>query len=93
MPASATWPRPNKSDQTKYTAYTTWRGTLLNGETLRGMLLTSYAFWLIGTIAVFAGWALVAIGIVLAMVGFVGLRGPGKSAGVLPRLPGQTATA
>ena len=83
----------NKSDQTKYTAYTTLRGTLLTGETLRGMLLTSYAFWLIGTVAVFAGWALVAIGIVLALVGFVGLRGPGKSAGGAATPAGQTATA
>lgn len=83
----------NKSDQTKYTAYTSLRNTLLTGETLRGMLLTSYAFWLIGTIAVFAGWALVVIGVVLAVVGFAGLRDKTAASAGPAASQGQTATA
>jgi len=54
------------------------RQTLFMGDTLRGMLLTAYAWWLVGTIALWAGIALVVIGVVLAILGWGPLRS-GKS--------------
>lgn len=34
------------------------------------MLLTAYAFWLVGTIAIWAGVACLVLGLVLAVLGF-----------------------
>ena len=53
------------------------RTTLFMGETLRGLLLYSFAFWQIGQIAMYAAWA-TAIGgvvmLVLSLLGFAHLR-------------------
>ena len=53
------------------------RTTLFMGETLRGLLLYSFAFWQIGQIAMYAAWA-AAIGgvvmLVLSLMGFAHLR-------------------
>ena len=53
------------------------RTTLFMGETLRGLLLYSVAFWQIGQIAMYAAWA-AAIGgvvmLVLSLMGFAHLR-------------------
>ena len=53
------------------------RTTLFMGETLRGSLLYSFAFWQIGQIAMYAAWA-AAIGgvvmLVLSLMGFAHLR-------------------
>lgn len=57
------------------TSLTTLRTTLFQGDSLRSMLLTAYAFWLIGTIAQVVGIALIVIGAVMAIVGFVVRRG------------------
>lgn len=46
-------------------------GTMFTGNALRGMLLNAYGWWLLGTIAIVAGWALVVLGVVLAVLGFV----------------------
>ncbi|WIY83599.1 hypothetical protein [Propionimicrobium sp. PCR01-08-3] len=45
--------------------------TFLDGNTLRGMLLNAYGWWLVGTIAQAAGWALIVIGIALGAFGFI----------------------
>lgn len=45
--------------------------TFLDGNTLRGMLLNAYGWWLVGSIAQFAGWALLVIGVGLLGLGFV----------------------
>ncbi len=50
------------------------RQTLFMGDTLRGILLTAYAWWLIGTIALWAGIAFVVVGVILAIVGWGPLR-------------------
>ena len=53
------------------------RTTLFMGETLRGLLLYSFAFWQIGQIAMYAAWAAVAGGLlmlVLSLLGFAHLR-------------------
>lgn len=64
----------NKDSQV--VSLTALRTTLFNGDALRSMLLTAYAFWLIGTIALVAGIVLIVIGVVLAVVGFVAGRRP-----------------
>ena len=45
--------------------------TFLDGNTLRGMLLNAYGWWLVGTIAQFAGIALIVIGLGLLAFGFL----------------------
>jgi hypothetical protein len=53
------------------------RTTLFMGETLRGLLLYSFAFWQIGQIAMYAAWA-AAIGgvlmLLLSILGFAHIR-------------------
>ncbi len=46
------------------------RQTMFMGDSLRSMLLTAYAFWLVGTIAIWAGVACLVLGLVLAVLGF-----------------------
>ena len=48
--------------------------TLFKGETLRSILLNAYGWWTVGTIAVFAGYALIAAGILFAVFAFLGFR-------------------
>ena len=53
------------------------RTTLFMGETLRGLLLYSFAFWQIGQIAMYAAWAAVVGGLlklVLSLLGFAHIR-------------------
>ena len=53
------------------------RTTLFMGETLRGLLLYSYAFWQIGQIAMYAAWAAALAGIlmlILSLLGFAHIR-------------------
>ena len=53
------------------------RTTLFMGETLRGLLLYSFAFWQIGQIAMYASWAAAAGGLlmlILTLLGFAHLR-------------------
>ena len=53
------------------------RTSLFMGETLRGLLLYSFAFWQIGQIAMYAAWAAAAGGLlmlVLTLLGFAHLR-------------------
>lgn len=51
-------------------AYQKLRDTNFQGSTLRSMLLTSYAFWLVGSIAWWAGIACLVLGVVLLALGF-----------------------
>ncbi len=48
--------------------------TFLDGNTLRGMLLNAYGWWLVGTIAQVAGWVLIVAGVALLALGFVVLK-------------------
>jgi hypothetical protein len=53
------------------------RTTLFMGETLRGLLLYSFAFWQIGQIAMYAAWAAVvggALMLFLSLLGFAHIR-------------------
>ena len=53
------------------------RTTLFMGETLRGLLLYSFAFWQIGQIAMYAAWAAAvggALMLVLSLLGFAHIR-------------------
>ncbi len=53
------------TDPAQKAAYTAVRNTLFQGDTLRTSLLTAYAFWLIGTIAVWIGIVALVLGVVL----------------------------
>ncbi|HSL10833.1 MAG TPA: hypothetical protein VLA82_05920 [Actinomycetota bacterium] len=46
--------------------------TLFKGETLRSILLNAYGWWTVATIAVYAGYAMVAAGILLAVFAALG---------------------
>jgi hypothetical protein len=48
--------------------------TLFKGETLRSIMLNAYGWWTVATIALFAGWFLVAAGTVLAVLAILGFR-------------------
>ena len=48
--------------------------TLFKGETLRAILLNAYGWWTVATIAVYAGYAMVVAGILLAIFAFLGFR-------------------
>ncbi|MEO8477390.1 MAG: hypothetical protein ABI572_10135 [Actinomycetota bacterium] len=48
--------------------------TLFKGETLRAILLNGYGWWTVATIALFAGWFMVAAGIVLLILAVFGFR-------------------
>ena len=53
------------------------RTTLFMGETLRGLLLYSFAFWQIGQIAMYASWAAALGGLlmlILTLLGFAHIR-------------------
>ncbi len=70
--------------QAKADAITNQRNTLFKGETLRGLLLTTYAWWTVGRIAGIAGIAaFVAAAVMLALVvaGYVHRRRTVKAGG------------
>ena len=48
--------------------------TLFKGETLRSIMLNAYAWWTAATIALYAGYVLIAAGIVIAVLAFFGFR-------------------
>ena len=48
--------------------------TLFKGETLRSMLLNAYGWWTVATIALYVGYAMVAMGLVLAGLAALGFR-------------------
>ena len=48
--------------------------TLFKGETLRSILLNAYGWWTVATIALFAGYALLGMGILLLGLSLLGFR-------------------
>jgi hypothetical protein len=48
--------------------------TLFKGETLRAILLNAYGWWTVATIALYAGYVMVAAGIVLGILALFGFR-------------------
>jgi hypothetical protein len=48
--------------------------TLFKGETLRSILLNAYGWWTVATIALYAGYAMLALGIVLGALAALGFR-------------------
>ena len=48
--------------------------TLFKGETLRSILLNAYGWWTVATIALYVGFALIAAGLVLAVLSLLGFR-------------------
>jgi len=60
------------SDLAAYNKLTGIKATLFQGDALRSMLLTAYAWWTIGTIALWVGVIMIVAGVVLAAFGFIG---------------------
>lgn len=56
--------------------------TLFKGETLRAILLNAYGWWTVATIAMYAGWVMVAAGIVFLIFAILGFRHAKKSSQV-----------
>jgi hypothetical protein len=52
--------------------------TLFKGETLRAILLNAYGWWTVATIALWAGFAMVAAGLLLGIFSILGFRHAGK---------------
>ena len=48
--------------------------TLFKGETLRAILLNAYGWWTVGTIAMWAGFGMIAAGLLMAVFVFFGFR-------------------
>jgi hypothetical protein len=48
--------------------------TLFKGETLRSILLNAYGWWTVATIALYAGYTMVILGIILGMLALLGFR-------------------
>jgi hypothetical protein len=48
--------------------------TLFKGETLRSILLNAYGWWTVATIALYAGWVMIAAGIAMLILAFLGFR-------------------
>ena len=48
--------------------------TLFKGETLRAILLNGYGWWTVATLTLYAGYALVAAGLLLAVLAGLGFR-------------------
>ena len=59
--------------QAKATAISTQRDTLFKGETLRGLLLSAYAWSTVGRIAGIAAWVAFAAGAVMAVLVVLGI--------------------
>jgi hypothetical protein len=57
---------------------------LFKGETLRSIMLNAYGWWTVATIALFAGWFLVAAGIVLVVLSILGFRHARKTTVIAP---------
>jgi hypothetical protein len=58
--------------------------TLFKGETLRSILLNAYGWWTIATIALWAGYFMVAAGIVLLTLAILGFRHAKRAATTVP---------
>lgn len=56
------------------------RQTLFMGDTLRGMLLNAYGWWLVGTIAIWIGGAAIVAALILGVLGFGPLRSKKEAA-------------
>lgn len=50
------------------------RDSLFKGDSLRGILLNAYGWWLVGSITIWAGAALLVLALVLLGLGFTVLR-------------------
>ena len=50
------------------------RQTMFMGDTLRGMLLSAYGWWLLGSIGIYAGIGAIIGGVILAILGWGVLR-------------------
>lgn len=67
-----------KKDTTECTELGAARQTLFMGNSLRGMLLNAFGWWLLGTIAIWVGVGALVLAVILAALGWLVLR-PAKA--------------
>lgn len=61
--------------------------TLFKGETLRAILLNAYGWWTAATIAVYAGYVMIAVGILFGILAFFGFRHASRAGAEAPAPP------
>ena len=67
------------TDATQKAAYSAVRNTLFQGDTLRTSLLTAYAFWLVGTIAIWVAVGAFVVGVILLALSLTVFKGKSLS--------------
>ena len=65
--------------------------TLFKGETLRSIMLNAYGWWTVATIALWAGYVMVAAGIVLLILSILGFRHATRAAADVATVETSTA--
>ena len=65
--------------------------TLFKGETLRSIMLNAYGWWTVATIALWAGYVMVAAGIVLLILSIFGFRHATRAAADVATVETSTA--
>ena len=65
--------------------------TLFKGETLRSIMLNAYGWWTVATIALWAGYVMVAAGIVLLILAIFGFRHATRAAADVETVETSTA--
>jgi len=62
---------------------------LFKGETLRSIMLNAYGWWTVATIALYVGYAMIALGILLGVLSILGFRHAKRT---VPDAPGGADT-
>ena len=63
--------------------------TLFKGETLRSIMLNAYGWWTVATIALYVGYAMIVLGILLGVLSILGFRHAKRT---VPDAPGGADT-
>jgi hypothetical protein len=67
--------------------------TLFKGESLRAILLNAYGWWTVSTLAIWAGYGLIAAGVLLAILAVIGFRHARKVTLTAAKHPSARAAA
>ena len=66
---------------------------LFKGETLRSIMLNAYGWWTVATIALYVGYAMIALGILLGVLSILGFRHAKRTVPTLPSVPTPTTAS
>jgi hypothetical protein len=67
--------------------------TLFKGEALRGVLLNAYGWWVVATLALYAGFALIGFGLIMGIFAALGFRHARKAEAKTPAAAAKPVTA